>query len=416
MGMTISTHNGTAAHREHNIRLDSVISKQEHIDKDGKYEIWHDEAPRQAYERIFGEYVQEYNEKQKRPERRIKDYYNDIQNDKKKNAVYEMIVAVGNKDNAPAEQTCRTILHEFMYGNKDIGFRSWQERNPQFELIGAYYHADEQGVPHLHIDYVPVADGYKKGMAVQNGLDKALRQMGYEHKGNHATPQIQWEKAENGRLETLCGWHGIEIEHPQANKGVQHLHTDIYKAKADLRELEEQKGIFEDAVGRMMDVHSELQKDSFMLQNEYDNLENRLHEIKSQLLDLSQIRDNLKLEVNELDEQIRQKSSIIKEYETFKERFKGILDKIPEIKLLDSFIERFQRFHDSIESRRDWKGSKIEEWKELNAILDRSGLRDSMPKDLLTSPHSKQIELENQSYISHSLEMDGKIKNDNHEL
>ena len=234
MGMTISTHNGTSAHRGHNIRLESVISKQDHINPDGHFEIWHDEAPREAYERIFGEYVQEYNAKQKRPERQIKDYYADVCNDKKRNAVYEMIVSVGNMENRPPEETCRAILHDFMYGNDDIGYPSaWTQRNSSFELIGAYYHADEQGVPHLHIDYVPVATGYQRGMFAQNGLDKALREMGFEHKGNHATPQIQWEKAENERLERLCQYYGLEIEHPMADKGVQHVHTELYKAKAE---------------------------------------------------------------------------------------------------------------------------------------------------------------------------------------
>lgn len=421
MGMTISTHNGTAAHREHNIRLASVISKQEHIDKDGKYEIWHDEAPRKAYERIFGEYVQEYNAKQKRPERRIKDYYKDIQNDSKRNAVYEMIVAVGNKDNAPAEQTCRTILHEFVYGNEDIGFRSWQERNPQFELIGAYYHADEEGVPHLHVDYVPVAEGYQRGMAVQNGLDRALRQMGYEHKGNHATPQIQWEKAENGRLEQLCQWHGLEIDHPQLGKGVEHVHTELYKAKAeyntavselkaDLGDLEEQKSIYEDSLEVMQDVHIELQNDTFKLQHEHDTLENRVLDLKGQLSELSQLRADLKLEVEELNQQILEKSSIIKEFNEFKEKFKSVVEQMPEMKKLNRFISIFQQFHDSIKNNNEWNSSRIDEWKDMNSNLDRSGLRPQMPEDLLESPKARMQREQMKYDVAHEQERKEKFK------
>lgn len=47
----------------------------------------------------------------------------------------------------------------------------WQERNPNLELIGAYYHGDEPGAePHVHLDYIPVAHGYTKGIETQTGL------------------------------------------------------------------------------------------------------------------------------------------------------------------------------------------------------------------------------------------------------
>lgn len=57
---------------------------------------------------------------------------------------------------------------------------TWQERNPNLELIGAYYHADEQGEPHIHLDYIPVAHGYKRGLETQTGLVKALQEQGFE--------------------------------------------------------------------------------------------------------------------------------------------------------------------------------------------------------------------------------------------
>ena len=70
---------------------------------------------------------------------------------------------------------------------KDLGkvikqqfVQEWQERNPNLALIGAYYHADEQGEPHVHLDYVPVAHGYTKGMDTQAGLVKAFGEMGFE--------------------------------------------------------------------------------------------------------------------------------------------------------------------------------------------------------------------------------------------
>lgn len=43
MPVTISTHNGTAVAREHNIRNEKVVSKEKHINPDGIHEVWIDE-------------------------------------------------------------------------------------------------------------------------------------------------------------------------------------------------------------------------------------------------------------------------------------------------------------------------------------------------------------------------------------
>jgi len=47
---------------------------------------------KEMYEEIFGEAVQEYNDKQKRKDRKIKDYYSKIYHDKKLDTQREFIV------------------------------------------------------------------------------------------------------------------------------------------------------------------------------------------------------------------------------------------------------------------------------------------------------------------------------------
>ena len=59
-----------------------------------------------------------------------------------------MIVSVGNMDERIPEEVGYEILKEFAEG--------WIGRNPNMIMFGCYYHADEQGVPHIHIDYIPV--------------------------------------------------------------------------------------------------------------------------------------------------------------------------------------------------------------------------------------------------------------------
>lgn len=234
MGVTISTHNGSDVRREHNIRNEKVVSKEPHIDPNGIHETWIDEPVRKAYDRLFGAAVEEYNSKQARPERRIKSYYNDVCKDSKKHPVYEMIIGIygKNEDGSPicsAEQG-KEIMRKFV--------EEWQERNPNLELIGAYYHDDEPDgeAPHVHIDYIPVAHGYKKGLETQTGLVKALGEQGFEKIGK-ATAQIQWEQRENDCLTRLCEDMGLTVDHPKI-EGRKHIPTQELKLQSRIEELE----------------------------------------------------------------------------------------------------------------------------------------------------------------------------------
>lgn len=233
MGVTISTHNGSSVAREHNIRNPKVICKEPHIDPNGIHETWIDEPIREAYDRLFGAAVEEYNSKQARPERRIKSYYNDVCKDSKKHPAYEMIIGIYGKNEdgsliCSAEQG-KEIMRKFV--------DDWKRRNPNLELIGAYYHADEPDgeAPHVHIDYIPVAHGYKKGLQTQTGLVKALGEQGLEKKGK-ATAQIQWEQRENDYLTQLCEAVGLTVDHPKI-AGRKHLETEEAKLKKRVEEL-----------------------------------------------------------------------------------------------------------------------------------------------------------------------------------
>lgn len=225
---TIATHNGSAVCREHNIRNIKVVSKEKHIDMTREHEVWHDTPIRKAYHDIFDEAVKKYNDKQERTDRKIKDYYNQINSNAKKHTAYEMIVGVYGDD--VTDEQRKQILHQFVDG--------WKSRNPNLYMIGAYYHADEKGEPHVHIDYIPVANGYRNGMETQNGLVKALGAMGFEKNGKF-TAQIKWEKRENECLDELCREIGIHVEHPKI-ANLKHLEKELYEKKMEIEQAEQQ--------------------------------------------------------------------------------------------------------------------------------------------------------------------------------
>ena len=299
MGVTISTHNGSAVAREHNIRNLKVVSKEAHIKLNGKFEIWYDEKPRDAYNRLFGQALEEYNNKQKRSDRKIRDYYNHICNDKMKHPVYEMIIAVGNRDKTVDEETGYSVLRAFYDG--------WKQRNPNLELIGAYYHADEDGVPHIHIDYVPVATGYVNGMTTQSALVKALGQQGF-HKEGKATAQIKWEKRENTELEKLCNSFGIDVEHPLI-EGRKHIETERYKfqaqVQADIQEMEQKR----QNAQHQTDLAEEQERIAKQkVQEEQDNLDWQREQLENLNLEIERLtreRDKRQKQVDKLEKRLK---------------------------------------------------------------------------------------------------------------
>lgn len=259
--VTISTHNGSQVARQHNLRNPKVIAKEDHIDPNGHFEVWLDEDPKTAYERLFGKSVEEYNERQTREDRKITDYYKQICEDKKKKPVYELIIGIYGKkaDGIPicSKNDGKRILRAFV--------EDWERRNPQLKLCGLYYHCDESvgvngsQVGHVHIDYIPVGDGYTRGMSMQSSLSRALEQQGFESQGLNNTAQMQWESRENQFLATLCTHAGFEVMRGNGNK--EHLDTATYKKVKELEDLQEKQATLVHSIAQKEQEYLKLQDD-----------------------------------------------------------------------------------------------------------------------------------------------------------
>ena len=203
----------------------------ENIDKERiKENIYYKQEPlREAYDKLFGAEIERYNSTQKRSDRKINDYMEHIKKSKNgEKLFYETVIQVGNKFDChtTSEQgkTAKKILNEYMQG--------FEERNPNLYVFNAVLHLDE-ATPHLHIDYIPIAENYKTGLQIRNSLDKALKQQGIEgvsSKKNNATQN--WQSREKEHIETIMNRYGIERE---AEKGIkrEHLSIDSYKAVAE---------------------------------------------------------------------------------------------------------------------------------------------------------------------------------------
>lgn len=248
--ITISVHNGTKVSRAHNMRNRKVTDKEPHIDKNGWYAVWHDEPLRDAYNRIFGHAQEEFNLKQTRNDRRVLDYLSNVQKSAKQHPVYETIITLGNADEHPAPHESYEILQQV--------YAEWKKNYPNLAVVGAYFHADEKGAPHIHIDYVPVAHGYKKGMAIQNGLVKAFGEMGFILKGKD-TAQIQWQRNLKSRVTALAQERGFKVVEPTV-KRKKHVETAFYKLEKQVPTLRDERNKLYGDVARAQEALYEADK------------------------------------------------------------------------------------------------------------------------------------------------------------
>lgn len=220
---------GDLYRRGHNVRLGISISKSGNVNvlESHRNIILVDIPAREAYEKIFSAAVEEFNDRQKNYDRKIRNYYDKIHQDPQKHNVYEMIVQVGSIEDGFPDRAATLLM------NYAVSFES---RNPNLRVIGAYIHFDES-TPHLHLDYIPVAE-CSRGMRLQNSLTGALKEQGFKSRSSKNTAQMQWEKSERQFIRQMCKNMNIPLR--DEGKGrKKHFSVPEYKAmKEDLKAME----------------------------------------------------------------------------------------------------------------------------------------------------------------------------------
>ncbi len=178
------------------------------------------------YHELFDNALDEYNAKQKRKDRRIKNYYEHINRSKQEKPFYELIFQIGNTEDThcgtPEAALATKALTDFIKG--------FQERNPHIRVFNAVIHLDEE-TPHVHIDFVPFATEQKRGLSTRNSLSKALEQQGFTSEGKNNTCTKQWVENEKEQLAEVMRGYGIEWE----KLGTHEQHLDVLDYKKKMR-------------------------------------------------------------------------------------------------------------------------------------------------------------------------------------
>lgn len=256
--------------------------------------IYIQEPLRDAYEKCFGQALRDYNAAQKRKDRRKDDYLKEIENSgNKEKTFYENIVQIGKKTDTPVTDENGALTEEAKATIEvlDRYAKTFQERNPNLYLFNCVMHLDE-ATPHLHIDYIPVANGYKNGMKTRNSLTKAFQQMGFAKAVSRKQNEtVAWQERERKYLTDLCWEQGIEIE----VLGVQRDNLSLPEYKAAMREVEQLE---------QQTVMLDKQKEVLVQQN--NNLEQQSSELRGQVQEMEAQNNELVLQAQKLTEQIEE--------------------------------------------------------------------------------------------------------------
>jgi len=254
-----------------------------------------DKDIKDAYREIFGEALAKYNAKQKRADRKIPDYYEHIKKSKNgEKLFYEDIIQWGTMkdfDNPDTRERAKEALVQYV--------QSFEARNPNIKLIGAYIHMDEAS-PHLHLDYIPVAHGYKQGMTLRNSMVKALKEMGFvpknESRDNNA--MMLWKKHERDYFAQICTSFGLEVEEEQKGRK-NRLSVAEYKEARDMM-VDELENDLVDNIAYLNGIQAEAASQELHLKD----VTKQLAQAKVELSSATEEIDRKKAELKEVSDMV----------------------------------------------------------------------------------------------------------------
>lgn len=326
---------------KHNARVYEVVKFEKHIDLTATHEVWVDGTLIKAYTEVFGDALKEYNNKQKRKDRKINgigEYMKSVEDDKRgrkqrkkvngklvvvddperegKRICYEIILGTGNtnmekdenghfvyRDDAHEYHYMR-LPHEVSYAATKAYCDTWSDRNETadggMKIVRIDYHADEfyinkitglkeMSTEHAHNVFFPWARGFKQGLSVQQSMNKALKALKFED-GE--------EVDENGKKVWKCAYtKWLERERRVYEGCIEKAyyeyckqHPDYYKENGDLKI-----------------VHPYKDK----------NAENLPTATYREIQDSKKVLDNVQLQVEEQEEKLTHKKDVTQMFDNY---------------------------------------------------------------------------------------------------
>ena len=326
------------------------------------------EDVKKVYKDEFSEAVYDYNMKQKREDRKILDYYNQINNDKQTNLAVEMIFQLGDsehwKDKSMEDKKKMVNIY-----SKAVDIL----KDKNIITAQATVHMDESS-PHLHLIAVPIADNNKRGLSKQVSQNKVLT--------IKAIKEIR-EEIEKVFISEYKKTYKEEITLKKGSELPDHLDVKKYKKAKEILK-----------VAKEYEYNQEI-KDT--IENELENVKEEIKEIKEKLNKAETEKENKIEEIEDVKKETNNLTNELTKLETTKNgKLKEKEDKEIELDLyqkkIKDYKEQIQKDkEDAIKLEEEQK--KIEEDKKKQEkknkdVKDEIDKKNKEYNDLLTEKNT----------------------------
>lgn len=284
----------------------------------------------EVYEACFGAAAEAYNAKQVEKghaERQIPDYLEHVRKDKKLNEMYEFVVQLGNMEEHPDPEIAAAIYREWLDGFS-------HRYGAQFCIKQAIIHMDE-AVAHMHVEVVPVAES-KRGLAVQNSMNKAVKQAGHaDYKDMLAGwDEILTEVMEAHGIERVAGdrekqMGGVDINTYKRTKAAEREHEQRLEClQGQIAELEPLAVSFVESAGAVISHLGDGSKERGLAEEE-SSLGSRVGELEQQVRAARSRAGELERGNQRLGDRLRdvrgRHSSLRERFEGLERRLEGVM-------------------------------------------------------------------------------------------
>lgn len=296
------------------------------------------EDVKKVYKDEFIEAVYDYNMKQKREDRKILDYYEQINNDKQTNLAVEMLFQLGDsehwKDKSMEEKKKMVNIY-----SKAIDIL--KDRN--IITAQATVHLDESS-PHMHLIAVPIAENNKRGVSKQVSQNKVLT--------IKAIKEIR-EEIEKVFINEYKKTYKEDITLKKGSEIPEHLDVKKYKKAKEIMK-----------VAKDYEYNNDI-KDT--LEAELENTKEEIKEIKEKLNKAEKEKENNIEKIEDVKTETNNLTSELTKLETSKKNKEKEKDDIE--KELDLYQQKIKDYKDQIQKDKEEAEKLEEEQKKIEADL-----------------------------------------------
>lgn len=283
---------------------------------------------KQVYHEQFDEALREYNAKQTREDRKIKDYFSHVA-EKKQDLAVEIIFQIGDKE----------YWEEHYFEKKQINsvykmmLEKLQELMPDFVVANAVVHYDEAS-PHMHVVGVPVGRNFKRGLSTKVSKRSVFTQ-------ETLSKVLQGELRDNAEI--YVKWY-LDAKLKEKQKGRNHDLTVMeYKVHKETEKVEELDSIMESQRKRnqnLCDRQIELENRNRGLYREQKQLKEKNSDLEVDILRNKLEQKYLEGKCEETREKLGRLDRLLEGLEKLKKFIKSYLP----------FAPLFEEFANKVES------------------------------------------------------------------